>query len=328
VGKAVSRREEALVGLFVLAAGGLLVATLFSLRGFFSRGNVPYYAFFKNAGGLRPGSEVRYAGGPPVGRVQEVRSDPNDATRMEISFLVRPDIPVKTDSAASITSTSPLGDNYLSIVPGTNAAARAPAGSRLKAIEYVGFADIETQVSLLVPDASKLLVNLNDRIVELHTTVERVNDLLNAKNRENLAASLGHVRGLLEENRPVLHSTISRLNDLSAKLSPLVDDFRKAVAKATDALNHLDATLVEDRPELNKAITELRKVLTTANSITDQLDATLGANAENLDDILNNLRHVSENLRQFTDTIKTRPYTLIRSSGPPPRKPGEASAKP
>src|SRR5215469_4644256 len=120
-----TQREEDLVVLFVLFAAGLLIATVFSLSGFFSRGNVRYRAYFKNAGGLRPGGEVRFAGGPPVGRIESVRSDARDSTRMEIVFRVHPDVPVKTDSIAEVTSTSPLSDNFLGIRPGSAAAPRA-----------------------------------------------------------------------------------------------------------------------------------------------------------------------------------------------------------
>ena len=64
-----SKREQAVVGLFVLIAAGLLIVTIFILSGTFSGGLVPYHAYFKNAGGLMPGTEVRYAGGPPIGRL-------------------------------------------------------------------------------------------------------------------------------------------------------------------------------------------------------------------------------------------------------------------
>ncbi len=47
-----SKREQVLVGLFVLVAAGLLVVTVFLLSGRLTRGAVPYRAYFKNAGGL------------------------------------------------------------------------------------------------------------------------------------------------------------------------------------------------------------------------------------------------------------------------------------
>jgi phospholipid/cholesterol/gamma-HCH transport system substrate-binding protein len=320
-----TRRQEAIVGLFVLIAAALLIITVFSLTGFFNRGDVLYRAFFKNAGGLRPGGEVRYAGGPPVGRIEEVRYDQHDTTRMEIVFRVKPDIPVKTDSVVVISSNSPLSDNFLGIVPGSKAAQRAPSGSTLKSSEYVGFGDLEAELADLAPQARVLLDNLNQRIVELQTTVARVNDVLNDKNRENLSASLGTVRGVLDENRKPLHSTITHFDDASARIAPLLDDLKKTNADAQKTINTLEGTIAENRSDLRESIVKLRHVLETANSVTDQLDRTLNANGENIDDILNNFRQASQNLRQFTETLKQRPYTLLRSSSPPAHEPGKVS---
>ena len=320
-----TRRQEAIVGLFVLIAAVLLIITVFSLTGFFNRGDVLYRAFFKNAGGLRPGGEVRYAGGPPVGRIEDVRYDQHDTTRMEIVFRVKPDIPVKTDSVVVISSNSPLSDNFLGIVPGSKAAQRAPSGSTLKSNEYVGFGDLEAELADLAPQARVLLDNLNQRIVELQTTVARVNDVLNDKNRENLSASLGNVRGVLEENRKPLHSTITHFDDASARIAPLLDDLKKTNADAQKTINTLEGTIAENRSDLRESIVELRRVLETANNVTDQLDRTLNANGENIDDILSNFRQASQNLRQFTETLKQRPYTLLRSSLPPAHEPGKVS---
>jgi phospholipid/cholesterol/gamma-HCH transport system substrate-binding protein len=318
-----TRRQEAIVGLFVLIAAALLIITVFSLTGFFNRGDVLYRAFFKNAGGLRPGGEVRYAGGPPVGRIEDVRYDQHDTTRMEIVFRVKPDIPVKTDSVAVISSNSPLSDNFLGIVPGSKAAQRAPSGSTLKSSEYVGFGDLEAELADLAPQARVLLNNLNQRVVELQTTVARVNDVLNDKNRENLSASLGTVRGVLEENRKPLHSTITHFDDASARIAPLLDDLKKTNADAQKTINTLEGTITENRSDLRQSIEELRRMLATANNVTDQLDRTLNANSENIDDILNNFRQASQNLRQLTETLKQRPYTLLRSSLPPAHIPGK-----
>lgn len=322
-----SKREQALVGLFVLVAAALLIVTVLLLYGRLNRGDTPYRTYFKNAGGLGPGSEVRYAGGPPVGSVKKVESDPQDPTRMEVDFVVAPSVPVKTDSTASITSTSALGDNYLGIVPGTREAPRASRDATLKSVEYVSFSEVTAMIGALEPTANELLVHLNDRTAELQDTIARVNDLLGPKNRGNIEASLGNLRGMLEEDRPTIHSTLGNLNDLSTKLSPLIDDFRKTSGQANDALSRLDATIAEDRPDLHQAVGSLRQSLNSAVLITDQLNRTLNTNAENLDEILDNLRHVTDNLNSFTETIKTRPYTLIRASGLRPHEPGQAPPK-
>jgi phospholipid/cholesterol/gamma-HCH transport system substrate-binding protein len=246
---------------------------------------------------------------------------------MEIDFAARSSVPVKTDSMAIITSTSPLGDNFLEINPGSAAAPRARSGATLKSVEYTSFSDLLTMVGTLGPHADDLLVNLNDRAVALKVTLDRVNDLLNDQNRANIGASLSNVRGMLEEDRPAIHSTINNLNTLSSKLSPLIDDLHKTSAQANDALAHLDATITEDRPDLHAAIGNLRQTLSSTVQLTDQLDRTLNANSDTLDEIIDNLRHVTENLNSFTETIKTRPYTLIRASGEKPRKPGQAAPK-
>jgi hypothetical protein len=70
-------------------------------------------------------------------------------------------------------------------------------------------------------------------------------------------------------------------------------------------------------------VIELRKSLTTLTDITGRLDQTLDVNTENIDELLDNFRGVSQNLKEFTNTIKRRPYTLIRATNPPDHKPGE-----
>ena len=122
-----SKRELAVVGMFVLVAGAVLVATVFALTGAFGSAAATYRAYFLFAGGLEPGATVRYAGGPKVGRVEKLQLDPKDSSRIEITFSVKSGLPVRTDSHVKILSLSPLGDNHLEIVPGSEKAALAPS---------------------------------------------------------------------------------------------------------------------------------------------------------------------------------------------------------
>ncbi|MGH9685896.1 MAG: MlaD family protein [Candidatus Acidiferrales bacterium] len=323
-----AKRESAFVGLFVLVAAGLLILTLFSLSGVFGRGEPIYRAYFNNAGGLAPGSEVRYAGGPPVGRVVSVRSDPQNPTRMEVRFRVNPEVPVKIDSKVKIASLSALGDNFLGVIPGTVAAPRAEPGAVLTALNYTGFDDLETSINDLAPHATVLLENLNARVVELQETIRRVNGLLDANNRANLAASLASARGMLAENRPALHSTLNHLNAGSAKLVPVIDDFKKTIDQANTVLSHVDGTVMENRPDLRQAVVEMRATLASASALTDQLNTLLNSNNGNLDIVIGNIREITENLREFTASIESRPSELIRSSAPREHVPGQLPKHP
>jgi phospholipid/cholesterol/gamma-HCH transport system substrate-binding protein len=318
-----SKSEQAMVGLFVLIAAGVLIATVFALSGAFGGSNASYRAYFPFAGGLEPGASVRYAGGPKVGRVEKLQLDPKDNSRIEITFSVRPGWPVKTDSHVKIMSLSPLGDNHLELVPGTDKAALAPVGTALQAEPYVDFNALTAKINDLAPRAQQLLVTLNDRATELKVTVDRVNDLLNDQNRANLAGTLAETRGMIAENRAPVKSTLQHLNTASEKLDPLLQDLRKTSAQANETLSHVDSLIGENRADIREAIIELRKSLTTIDDLTSRLDQTLDVNSDNIDELLENLRHVSQNLKEFTNTIKTRPYTLIRSNNPREHKPGE-----
>jgi phospholipid/cholesterol/gamma-HCH transport system substrate-binding protein len=317
------KSEQALVGLFVIVATAVLIGTVFAISGAFGRSTHTYRAFFPFAGGIESGSGVRYSGGPKIGRVDHVRIDPQNPARIEIVFKVQSDLPVKTDSHVKIMSMSPLGDNHLEILPGTPKAAPAPDGSQLVAENYIDFNAITAQINDLGPHATELITTLNDRATELKVTVERVNDLLSAQNRANLSATLASARGMLDENRPALHSTLQHINSVSEKLEPLLADFRKTSDEANKAIDHIDSMLGENRADIRQAVADLRRTLGNMTELTSHLNQTLDTNSENIDELLDNFRHVSENLRQFTQTIKSRPYTLIRSSNPREHRTGE-----
>jgi phospholipid/cholesterol/gamma-HCH transport system substrate-binding protein len=318
-----SKSEQTLVGLFVIIAAGVLVGTVFMLSGAFGRSVKTFHAYFPFAGGLEPGATVRYSGGPKAGRVEKLRIDPQNPARIDVTFSVQSELPVKTDSRAKIMSMSPLGDNHLEILPGSAEARSAPDGALLPSEEYLDFNALTRQINDLAPDARQLVQTLNDRAKDLKVTLDRVNNLLSAENRGNLAATLASTRGMIEENRPQIKSTIGRVNALMEKLDPLLDNFRKTSDEANKALDHVDALIGENRADVHQAVIELRRTLVNMTDLTTRLDQTLEVNSENIDELLDNMQHVSENLREFTATIKSRPYTLIRATSPHEHKPGE-----
>jgi phospholipid/cholesterol/gamma-HCH transport system substrate-binding protein len=292
------------------------------VAGTFRRGNIPHRAYFKFAGGLEPGAAVRF-GGMKAGSVQAVRVDPDDSTRIEVDFNVARDIPLKTDSIAKIASLSALGDNYVELTPGTRQAAAAAPGSVVSSTESTSFSDLGGMVGELQPMMQQVLQNLNQRLNELQVTMARANDLLSDQNRSNISAALGNANSMLAESRPKVSATLTNVQIASAQMRPLLDDLKKTMAQANDALGHIDAVVLENRQDLRSSVAELRQTLLTASSVMDQLERTLDYNADNIDQTLENVQVTTQHLKDLTETLKRRPYTLIRADRPREHKPGE-----
>jgi phospholipid/cholesterol/gamma-HCH transport system substrate-binding protein len=318
-----SKREQVWVGLFVIIAATLLVVTVFVLTGAFAGSAKTFHARFHNVAGLDQGAPVRYEGGPKIGRVEKVVIDPNDPSLLDMQFSVKSDLPIKTDSHVAILSFSPLGDNHLEIKAGSAAAARAPSGALLPSDPYVGFNDLTAQINQLAPQAQELLKNLNDRVTQIKITVDRVNDLLNDRNRENVSASLAELHGMLAENRPEIRSTLKNVNAASAKIGPLLDQLHTTIDQTQGTLKKVDGLLDDNREDVRASVIKLRQSLENISALTTQVQQLLDNNDDNIDQILNNLRIITENLKTFTYTIKTRPSSLIVPNNAPDRKPGE-----
>jgi len=318
-----SKRDQAMVGIFVLVASALLIVTIFVLSGAFSGSAVRYHTYFPFAGGIEPGAAVRYSGGPKVGRVETVRLDPRDPSRLEITFTVQAGLPVKVDSHVKIMALSPLGDNHLEISPGTAHAVVAPTGAVLPSDPLVDFNALTAKINDLAPQAQQLLTSLTDRTNELKVTIARVNDLINDPNRANLAGILAQSHGILADNRANVKTTVQNLTTASSKFGPLVNDLHKTAAEANQTLGHVDELIGENRSDIRQAVVNLRRSLTNVTSITAHLNQTMEVNSDDIDQLLENLRAVSDNMRDFSETLKSRPDSLIHTTSSHERKPGD-----
>jgi phospholipid/cholesterol/gamma-HCH transport system substrate-binding protein len=333
-------RERTLVGLFVLIAGALLLGTMIVISGAMGGATVPHRAYFKYAGGIQPGTPVRY-GGMLVGKVQRVRVDPGNTSRIEIDIAVNRDAPLKTDSVAKITTLGPLTDNYIEITTGSEHAALTPSGSTLRSAEAFGLSDLGDAAQAMLPDVQKAVQKLNQNLDSLEVTLTRANDLLNDRNRANIdsslnnlqhlvadvrpkvTASLDNVNGLLSDTRPKLSTSLTNVQDLTTKLGPILDDLKTTTARANDTLAHVDSTLMENREDIRTSVTGLRDTVAKSTVLLDELNQTLGQNSANIDDILANLRMTTENLRVLTETVMRSPASLIRGVKVADRKPGD-----
>ena len=332
-------RERVLVGLFVILAGGLAFGAMLIIARGTGGATVTHPVYFKFAGGVQPGAPVRY-GGMTVGKVDRVRVDLRNSTRIEILLAVDRDAPLKTDSVAKITALGPLTDNYIEISTGTEHAPLAPPGSALPSVETFGLAQLGDAAQAMLPDVQKALAKLNQNLDGLTVTLARANDLLNDRNRASIGSSLNNLdhlltdvrpkvtesldnlNGLLTDVRPKISTSLASVQDLTAKMSPVLDDFKSTLSLANQTLNHVDSMLVENRADIRASVEGLRETLAKATVLLGQLNQTLDQNSSNIDDLLENIRQSAENLRALSETLTRSPASLIRGLKVADRKPG------
>jgi phospholipid/cholesterol/gamma-HCH transport system substrate-binding protein len=191
-------------------------------------------------------------------------------------------------------------------------------------------------VNELAPVAEKVLVSLNDRLVEAKTTIARINDVLDDSNRQNISASLANVNAMLNDVRPKMEATLANVQTAtdrlpaisknllaaSERITPVLDDLKATIKQGNDTLAHVDALVVENRPDIRALLVQMRKTLDTTNLAMDQLRSTMDRNGENLDESLANVRAATDNLKDLTDTVKRKPSVLIRGETGKDRLPG------
>ena len=278
------------------------------------RKQVNYVTYFKFAGGLDPGSVVRFAG-RKVGTVQSAEFDPQDTTRIIVRLKVLANTPVRTDSTTMISSLGFLGDNYVEISAGSKNAPRLPPGSEIPAKEVVQVADVINNANALVLNANQLIGTLGGK---LGTTVDNANQLvLNLKEmtgpqaQQHFDRILANVDEMLVESRPPLRRTLANLDQATAKVGPAIDKADVTLDSATTLTKNLNQVVVENRAEIHQVLLTLRAALVDARRLVGDLDDTVQGNRENLDETLENIRATTQNLKQFSDTIKQRPNSLV-----------------
>jgi phospholipid/cholesterol/gamma-HCH transport system substrate-binding protein len=134
-------------------------------------------------------------------------------------------------------------------------------------------------------------------------------------------------------NRAKVTSTLSNLDRTLVELRPELNkaigtlnstlaDSDKAVVNANTAIVHVDDTISENRKDLRTSVTALTQTLAQTQALVTKLNATVNQSSDNLDDTLENIRQATENIRQLTDKLNTSPASILRGSGKE-RKPGD-----
>jgi phospholipid/cholesterol/gamma-HCH transport system substrate-binding protein len=320
--------KELKVGVFVLVSFLIFLGTLMyvdQLGGL----RVPYKTYFKYAGGVDPGSQVRF-GGMKVGSITAIRQWHDDPTKIEIVLEVKGGVPVNADSVATLTSLSPLGDKYLEISTGSNKARRLPSGATIPSSEPVSLDDLARQASELLPTVQSTFQDLQKNIDQLsgnaRIVLSNIQSMTGRENQRNLTSLLANARELLDKESVQIDKVLHNLDRASLQASGTLDqashtlsEMQTAARTANDTFASANRTIGEIRDPIKSDLAELQKTMADARRLIADLNTVVAANRYNINDTLENFRAASENFRELTLSVRQQPSLLIRGKPAPDR---------
>jgi hypothetical protein len=83
---------------------------------------------------------------------------------------------------------------------------------------------------------------------------------------------------------------------------------------------NVNNTVSAIREPLTKDLTELENTLQAAHTVIVDVQNMVGSNEADIGETVRNLRSASENVRVLTDSLKQRPWSLIRTKQPADRR--------
>jgi len=318
------KRSDVRVGIFVLSALVILVVGSLWIAGstLLAPQRISYRVLMKDSGGVQTGDRVRVAG-VPVGKVEQVELRPEEEWPVMFHIAVRRSVPLHTDSSAKITASGLLGTVFLQVDPGSSSEpvlaedgefhGQASAGleAAMSQLDEMG-----GKVIRLLDQASVTLERLTTDIVPI---LENTSAILSPENASNLNELLASLNATMSESGPHLSSLLTRLDSVAASADGGMDRLPELSAKLEAILDDLHNVLGEDGARVIGLLDTAQSSLGSAENAM----AVLGDNREELDAAIRNLQETTANLKAFSQTIKERPYSMVRIKSEPQRSPGE-----
>ena len=308
---------EAKVGAFVLAALAILTSMLIYLMSTSSHaGSVPFRTYLHYAGGLEPGGPVLF-GGINAGRVTSVRPWSSDPSQIEILLELKPGTPVNEKSVAKIGSVSLMSAPALLISTGSNTARHVPPGGAIPSQDVASMDEIMAKVSTVADNANALMTQVQGEITgisgDARTVLANLNAITGKPNQKRVNAMLAQMSRMISTDGPKIDGMLDQVSQVTAKLGPVVDH-------ADGAIQNVNGTVSEIRDPLRNDLAELQTTLQEAKGLLVNMQVMVRANDSKVDETLENLRITTQNLSDLSNSVKQRPWSMIRIKQPEDRK--------
>ena len=306
----------ALVGAFVLVLGAVLIAGALWLAsgGAFQKKYDLYLAIEEESvAGLNLNAPVKF-NGVDVGKVRDIRIDPDNPERVILLFAIERGTPIKDDTVAILKTQGLTGIAYVELTGGTRDA--APLGAKPGSDYPV----IQTKPSL----SARLENVLTSVLAKLDSTSKNINAILSEENQasfKNALADIATVAHTIAARKETLDAgmvnaarTFENSAGASARMGPAIG----RVGRAADAIEKMGNEVASTSAGAGKTVSAV------GNDVKRFTSETL----PELERLLGELSVLSTSLRRLTEQTERNPSGLLFGRQPVPEGPGETGARP
>jgi len=298
--------NHALVGLFVLGLGAVLVAGVLWLAsgGAFKQKYDLYLAVSdESVSGLNLNAPVKY-NGVAVGKVKDIRLDPRSQERVNLLFAIEQGTPIKEDTVAVLKSQGLTGIAYVELSGG------AQDSPLLQAVAGNAYPQIPTKPSL----SARLENILTSVLARLDSTSSSINSILSDENKaafKSALADIAVVSRTIAARKDALDAGIANAALASAKIGPAID----RVSRGADAVEKMGNEVARTSASAGQ----------TANEIGADMKRFTSETLPELERLLGELNVLSSSLRRLSEQTEGNPAGLLFGRTPVQAGPGESS---
>ncbi|GHT94913.1 ABC transporter substrate-binding protein [Betaproteobacteria bacterium] len=243
-----NRAHALMAGLFTLLMGAATILIIYAFSDRREETRALLVVTQQNVGGLNPQAQVRYRG-IRVGKVQDIRLDPEDARNILIRIEVETDVPLSANTTARMAYQGITGIAHVLLEDGEEDEEGGARGARGQALTG-NPPRIAMQPSFL----NRLEDSLPELLAQTRNLLENANALLDEKNRGRLGQTLAN----LESSSQHMNATLANLQNLLAKentqglteamraAAPLADETRQLVAHMERLTDRAEIVLSEE----------------------------------------------------------------------------------
>lgn len=286
----------------------------FTAREFFQKEDI-YFVGYEDVSvsGLDIGSPVKYMG-INVGRIQDIRIDPENVNKIIVTLALKPETPIKENARADITAIGITGLKAIEIIGASNESASLNPGSYIQAgSSFTG--EITGKAEII---AQKAEVVLNNLIT--FTQPDNLNKITQLA--EKAGAAISNIDSLVAENRSDIRQTVAQVKAISNRMDESAQALQSTIDIVqlkikSDTINEILANIRDVSEKLNKA--EINSLVENISFIAAQTDELIDKVGNDLDrssmdfaESLKLLKLTLDNLNEASIKINQDPSILLR----------------